>query len=270
MMASITLGKTTVQDDKVNKANPNDDFGELKHWKRVILHLHITDNQGAYDAEVRLELRARNLQVDAKKSNRNPRPIALTLIHHMCEFAMQPRIDLFHEIQSGGNISEWIVADGVHVSGLLHRVAELKQLSDKPTPPTPGPIRARLKLLLADIKGNLKAMEDWNQKAVTNGQPVYGLFFYNSSWESFGSSVVHSLEDQEVIRDLTTFFELSKAYAVAVPEAMKNWTGRTPQITTASILDRPSSWSFFTYNLSTATQAGNRLLAKLPHLIGSP
>lgn len=260
----LDVARTTVQDDRINRKEATDSEGDLVHWKRVIVALRGKQGDHQFGVEVRLDLRARLMQVTVENTSLTPKRVATTIVHHMCRFAYQAKADLFVcRPTEHANVSEWIVSDGAHVSGLLHRLKEAGTLDEQPNAPIPPALEHQFRSILVDIKGNLSSMNAWNNQAVTMNNQMHGLTFPMENWDLNGERVLRAVEDPEIALDLTTFFEGAREYAVQVPRALDNWSQRPTIQKPGANSPVASTWSFFTNQRQTIEAAGNRLVRKL-------
>jgi len=209
----LCITRNRVQQDKISPPPPEEE-GDLVGWKRVVSDGYVTDGPGNSRFTVTLDLRARLLQVECNGFPSDG--IGNALINKMCSFTLAPRSRLF---ATSGPISasrfEWLVADAVHVSGLLHRIQELKEFDEPPGPPQPPGLRSLLNALVDSIADNTAAMRIWKE-AVYGRKIKYSVRFETHAWEALRDRFLELTDDSQVQVSFARFFELTAGCSGAV------------------------------------------------------
>jgi hypothetical protein len=199
----ICLVNNRVEQDRINPPPPADD-GDLVAWKRVASTGYVKEGPVRHDFSLTLDLRARLMQVACEGVAAGR--VGDALIHKMGEFILVPRSRLFMPSGSiGSQRFEWIVADAVHVSGLLHRLKEVKEFDEPQGPPLPPGLAAVRTRLLDSVAENTAKMKGW-QEHRQQRQLLYYVRFDPHAWDLLRGEFLTLTDDPVLQHDFARFF----------------------------------------------------------------
>lgn len=217
----LEINSIVVQED--NLAETSSDEAELRFWKRVKVKGHAYIEDEAHAFKVILGMRDRLMLV---KSQGDPRPeadrIAKGLIYKMCEFITEPTSSLFvRRYRDRSDLSEWMVRDAEHASGLIHRIKEEGKFeagTEAPTSPLLGDI---IEGLVDAVAYTTKSMEEWDRQFSSGGVPDR-LRFETYAWNVHCDQLVELSDNHEMMERFARFFDWAEVYQECVRTLQRN------------------------------------------------